>query len=1532
MAVGATPTGFEATIDRAAEGFFGREWLDRELDAFLRQEGRYEDSAPFLLLVGEPGVGKSAFAAHLVQERGWLHYFCSRLHPGWLDPGRFARNLGRQLYERFGDDYARILAAQQHVEISAEQRVGTVEVGGQAVNVYIEELVASDPVELFARVVADPLAALLPERPDETVVFVIDALDEARTHRGQITIIDLVAAAMDLAPGAWTIATSRPDRHLQRQLARATVVDLKGFAADLERDASAYVGGRLGAPDVRARLREAGVDAAELTRVVTMRGGSNFLYLRLLFASGTPLALDEVPRGLGDIYSRSLDDLLSTSTLDWRAEVRPLAGVLAVAREPLSFEQLERFSGLDATGTQDALAALEPLLDEERQGDHVRYAFFHGSLSEVLVDRAANPSYWIDGPSFHRKIARSGVPAGGSWSDVDWSEADDYLLTHAARHLFLAGRDAFAELQALVGERFRTAKNMRFLSDEGFLLDLETAIEAAEQDRLAALPRVIGLSLGYAVLHARLRATPVGALIALARLGAETEALARLGGVPPAAAVGGMIAIARERHSGGRGEEARSLLEQAARRAVSLQEDAARRESIREVLEALPLGEDWRCLKGILDLLLFAIREFADPRERIEALSQAASSLAVAGEGAAASRLAAEAFATLDEVDASDRLTPLVLLAGVYHALGDEQAAVARWNDALAEVRAAPDAAARSKSLNVFGALGLVDEAVEFIRSYAPFRVEELAEHVATAETLERVSELAARAEDEGFRLGLRAALAKTRSDLGDPERALDELNALEPELSRRGIGLATHVLLRVEVALVLGGTDRERAKDLLEQALAMMEEERRRDAERQHISLLDNPREEALLRLADAAATIGEPGWARATVERTLAALLAREPWTHWSVEPLLWRARERASIAAVLARLGALERAKELFAQAAADAAAISAEEEQADALGLVGEQLLAVADAPWVESSVRSLLSPPAVLPGPGDVGVYLALAREGVAESRDAVRAIIERHVTSADVDLVFALEGLAELAEQVRPDEALDWSALAERAAWATDDAELRDSLLRIMLLLRLSAGAEPEDAMQELDASRLGLAYAALARLLGERGDVAGAVSALEKGLVAGVEAAGVLAAIPRDAPPEAVDRFLGDAWGRIGKAVSDAVDTRRRAALEEGLAAEEEIEARAAAEHAEASRAALLRLAGGMAPDQEVQALVALLDDLERDQAAAPLVADLARIALAAGLRERVDEAVSWLLAAQGWASLLVRLVHTAGWAEDSPEFDSERGAIADAAFRAFGDVAAGFAEADDRHNAERLAAHVEGGGGRAYVIARIAGVLHDQGEQVDAADFVAEAFDELLSDPGLYWPDALMEVAAGLVRSGRQEDALELASAVNDSTYRNDVIDAIARALVPDAIEHAVAALKQLAEFNPSSLHASFTHGHLALAEAIEAFTARGDVERAAELLQLFDDDPWAIDARAGAFSSLADALAGLVAAEPERVAAIAFDLLASARPWRSDVLDYATGLAPVLRVAGEDLPAAAWRELQAVPRWTGSPERVP
>ena len=53
--------------------FVGREWLTERVDAFLRENDR-----GYFILEAAAGLGKTAFLAHLVKERGYIHLFAEQ--------------------------------------------------------------------------------------------------------------------------------------------------------------------------------------------------------------------------------------------------------------------------------------------------------------------------------------------------------------------------------------------------------------------------------------------------------------------------------------------------------------------------------------------------------------------------------------------------------------------------------------------------------------------------------------------------------------------------------------------------------------------------------------------------------------------------------------------------------------------------------------------------------------------------------------------------------------------------------------------------------------------------------------------------------------------------------------------------------------------------------------------------------------------------------------------------------------------------------------------------------------------------------------------------------------------------------------------------------------------------------------------------------------------------------------------------------------------------------------------------------------
>ncbi|MBL0294944.1 MAG: ATP-binding protein [Saprospiraceae bacterium] len=80
--------------------FVGRDWLTAKVDAFLNDPN--QKSGAFLL-VGDAGVGKTAFMAHLVKERRYLHLFAEQV-PGQAMLQRALQSLGSQPGTRYQID------------------------------------------------------------------------------------------------------------------------------------------------------------------------------------------------------------------------------------------------------------------------------------------------------------------------------------------------------------------------------------------------------------------------------------------------------------------------------------------------------------------------------------------------------------------------------------------------------------------------------------------------------------------------------------------------------------------------------------------------------------------------------------------------------------------------------------------------------------------------------------------------------------------------------------------------------------------------------------------------------------------------------------------------------------------------------------------------------------------------------------------------------------------------------------------------------------------------------------------------------------------------------------------------------------------------------------------------------------------------------------------------------------------------------------------------------------------------------------
>lgn len=211
--------------------FVGREYVRSEIAKFLAVQNR------MLVLVGVPGVGKTALAAQLVRENlgadvPYLAHFCGLA--GDDNPYQFCDALAQQLYDVLGEGYSlpdTVRKQQVHIQASANINQAA---GPTSVKVLTLNIGGMHPREAFRQAVREPLRAYNEQHRAERspqLVIVIDGLDRAWEWDGgqDGNIVGVLADAQDLPPWVNIICLARPGPAVQslRTQAGVRVIDLQ---------------------------------------------------------------------------------------------------------------------------------------------------------------------------------------------------------------------------------------------------------------------------------------------------------------------------------------------------------------------------------------------------------------------------------------------------------------------------------------------------------------------------------------------------------------------------------------------------------------------------------------------------------------------------------------------------------------------------------------------------------------------------------------------------------------------------------------------------------------------------------------------------------------------------------------------------------------------------------------------------------------------------------------------------------------------------------------------------------------------------------------------------------------------------------------------------------------------------------------------------------------------------------------------------------------------------------------------------------
>ncbi|NKK99900.1 hypothetical protein GFM02_16865 [Rhizobium leguminosarum bv. viciae] len=505
----------------------------QSVDGAVRDFLMRGDELRYFHLVGSPGTGKTSWAEMLsssgqVSFGGQLlgrivaWHFCRRTDASSLGGLTFLRSVAEQIARRepaFAQALLRHTSVRNGAHFEAHQIIHNMH-EGTAIGVYIEQLIiaGSSARDLIEPSLLAPLRdALNGDGP--LWIIVIDALDEADGDITGATLRDLILSMGDLPRRLRFVITSRPDRHLERELEMLGAVCQNILAASDHDALKTFVREQAVKNRVLERLSD-GLKQEQFVDLVALRADGNFLVARCavdmlaeLKGEVTHTAIKELPSKLADYYLHFLSRLPGDIRARWGAFGGRVLGVLSVARAPLTEAQLAAACGLNESEVRDILMRCGHYL--RSVGNPKSWSIFHQTFAEFLLDPDQAEEFWRPPAEQHQRFVRwTPTPVGKVPS---WAKADPYILKNVLFHIAAAEMEQTTALmeEVLCPDFFAARFDQDNLSNL-VVDDLAICIAIAGECRDVARLYYFGLLKAFLQDRAASRADPSSAIITAA--------------------------------------------------------------------------------------------------------------------------------------------------------------------------------------------------------------------------------------------------------------------------------------------------------------------------------------------------------------------------------------------------------------------------------------------------------------------------------------------------------------------------------------------------------------------------------------------------------------------------------------------------------------------------------------------------------------------------------------------------------------------------------------------------------------------------------------------------------------------------------------------------------------------------------------------------------------------------------------------------------------------------------------------------------
>ncbi len=387
---------FRILIEERTRGFVGRDFIFEAIDNFISGRSDPVFRSGYVVVRGEPGIGKTALTGQLVKLRGYLHHF--NIGSQNIDSASdFLGNVCAQLIVRYKLDHAMLPPA------------------------------ATQDSGFFSQLLAEVAA----KAGDLPLVIVIDALDEAQDTALSPNANRLFLPS-SLPEGVFFIVTTREKEEYRLSVDHRKDIFIKDMAEQNLADVRQYISTFIDKFRDQMSLRVSAwtTDEAEFIEVITTKSQGNFMYLvhvlnNIRQGNLTKDNLDSIydlPSGLKEYYQRHWRTMRSQDPARFRDYYEPVVCILSSAREPVPIAQLvewtkRKWPHLNSTHIRDIIRVWREFLNEDRSENGVPvFRIYHTSFQDFLKEEVGLTFY-------HEEIAMTALSKIPGFLDVNSSRS-----------------------------------------------------------------------------------------------------------------------------------------------------------------------------------------------------------------------------------------------------------------------------------------------------------------------------------------------------------------------------------------------------------------------------------------------------------------------------------------------------------------------------------------------------------------------------------------------------------------------------------------------------------------------------------------------------------------------------------------------------------------------------------------------------------------------------------------------------------------------------------------------------------------------------------------------------------------------------------------------------------------------------------------------------------------------------------------------------------------------------------------------------